>query len=250
MAWHAKPRRTRKPGTANYVVLDPTAAVLNRIASSLRSRLAFAEKTDPAVQRLTARLKELSAPKDGWHPTTAAQVYRYDLRSGRTASWYDAEAEALAADLEHVISAENRRLLQGELEKARRELYARVCRSFGPLLALPGEQRGAVLLSLGIDPGVFGGDSGRTRELPTRAAGRWSVTVRAPKEEDEWEPDREAAEVLEEEVNRGIDPDSFEGMARQAELIRRGQKMTIIYGSPGREPEEEGGDGEHGGEGD
>jgi|GEM_PF-4714842 len=234
MAWYAKPRRARKPSTANYVALDPAAVALSRVASSLLSRLAFAEKTDPTVRRLTARLKELSTPpKNDWHPTTPMQVYRYDLRAGRTASWYNAEAEALAADLEHVIRVENRRLLQGELERARREAHARVCRSFRPLLALPEEQRSAVLLSLGIDPGVLeDGEGGRAQGLPTRAAGRWSVTVRAPKAGDGWEPDGEVLEALEEEASRGVDESTAGGRLRKAGF-RYGEAPLITYGSSG-----------------
>ncbi|MGB9848923.1 MAG: hypothetical protein ACPLSY_03745 [Moorellaceae bacterium] len=139
----------------------------------------------------------------------------------------------MAADLEYIIKSENRRLLEAELEKARREVARKVCRSFVPLMALPESQRNTVLLALGLEPGILKEEEYRSIELPTRAAGRWKVTVRAYKDEDDWEPDKEVVDVMEEEINRGIDRNSTDDRMLEVGLVQKGQKITIIYGSSG-----------------
>ncbi|WP_148871599.1 hypothetical protein [Neomoorella thermoacetica] len=180
---------------------------------------------------MSNKLKEFNKPKyiKQTYPASASQICKYDLRAGRTTSYYDAEAEALAADLEYVVRTENRRLLETELEKARRELARKTCRSFSPLMALPAEQRNAVLLALGLGPGILEDAEYRPVELPTRPAGRWKVVVHAPKKEDDWEPDREVAAALEEETSRGMIDVTDELIA--ADLVHRGQKITTTYGS-------------------
>ncbi|WP_338835830.1 hypothetical protein [Neomoorella thermoacetica] len=177
------------------------------------------------------KLKEFNNQKSikQTYPASASQICKYDLRAGRTTSYYDAEAEALTTDLEYVIRTENRRLLENELEKARREVARKTCRSFAPLMALPAEQRNAVLLALGLGPGILEDAEYRPVELPTRPAGKWKVVVHAPKKEDDWEPDHEVTAVLEEETSRGMIDVTDELIA--ADLVHRGQKIITTYGS-------------------
>lgn len=232
MSWHAKRHASSlRSKTANPFTVTVHTPMLGRFTSSLSSKLSFAEKVDPTLRLLRNKLKEFNNPKSikQNHPASAAQICKYDLRAGRTASYYDAEAEALAADLEYVVRTENRRLLEAELDKARREVARRTCRSFAPLMTLPEEQRNAVLLALGFGPGILEDAEYRPVELPTRPTGRWKVVVHAPKKEDDWEPDREVAAVLEEETSRGMIDVTDELIA--ADLVHRDQKIITTYGS-------------------
>lgn len=234
MGWHAKRHVSSKAKTINPFTSNVHTSVLGRFTSSLSSKLSFAEKIDPTLQLLSNKLKEFNKPKSikQTYPASAAQICKYDLRAGRTTSYYDAEVEALAADLEYVIQTENRRLLENELDKARREVARRTCRSFAPLMALPEEQRNAVLLALGLGPGILEDAEYRPVELPTRPAGRWKVVVHEPKrEDDDWEPDREVAGILEEEISRGMEDSG--NRLRAAEMGQKGQKLLITYGSSG-----------------
>lgn len=240
MGWHAKRHvssSTKKSRTINPLISSIHTShtyMLGRFTSSLTSKLSFAEKVDPTLRVLRNKLKKFNNPKSikQNHPVSAAQICKYDLRAGRTTSYYDAEAEALAADLEYVIQTENRRLLENELDKARRLAARRTCRSFAPLMALPEEQRNAVLLALGLGPGILEDAEYRPVELPTRPAGRWKVVVHEPKRgDDDWEPDREVAGILEEEISRSMEDSG--NRLRAAEMGQKGQKLLITYGSSG-----------------
>jgi hypothetical protein len=235
MGWHVKRHTSKKHNY--YRTLQNKASAkygFSRLISRLSTLILYNEKIDPSLKQLQKQLNNFNIHRHfrQLQPIKPEQLVKYDFRAGRTTSYYDAEAEALAADLEYVVRTENRRLLETELDKARREVARRTCRSFAPLMALPEEQRNAVLFALGLGPGILEDAEYRPVELPTRPAGRWKVVVHEPKRgDDDWEPDREVAGILEEEISRGMEDSG--NRLRAAEMGQKGQKLLITYGSSG-----------------
>ncbi|MGB9804873.1 hypothetical protein, partial [Desulfofundulus sp.] len=151
------------------------------------------KKEDTVYRDLQERLRCLeSMPCPVAHPVSPEQLYRYDIRMGRSTSYYALEEDALHYDLEYVVHAENIATVRSALEGRGRYIKREACRSFAPFHHLSDAQKADVLARLGLDrrgidgPGPMPLDVGRYRIR---------LSLRLP---DEYIPGKDVEEIFEE----------------------------------------------------
>lgn len=203
---------------------------LPTIVDVLTARIDYAIDCDPKVnglkQNLAAETKKITANEN--NPFVFEKVWRMDLTMGRSTSYYDLEEQQLGSNVEYVAAAHNCQLIQGEIERRRRETAWNIARDFPPLNALPEDERLLAMYLAGATPPAQKG----MIPLPTDVIGKYNVIIKQRKKDrDDYEPDREILAVMQEDMNRLSEEDIKNASIREAGSVEPGGHLNICFGS-------------------
>jgi len=210
--------------------LKPKKYSLPSIIDILNARidgiLSDSRKVNELKQNLSVEAGKLKTSENPYF--ILEKVWRTDLTMGRSTSYYDLEEQQLGSNVEYVAAAHNCQLIQGEIERRRREIAWNVARDFPPLNALPEDERLLAMYLAGATPPTQKG----MIPLPTDVASKYSIIIKQ-RDQDDYEPDKEILEVMQEDINRLSEEDLKNASIREAGSVEPGGHLNICFGSSG-----------------